>query len=162
MTRSFKFEKAADRKEMPGGVLRRLTKEMFPELKDIALNSVQLKPGAIREPHIHPNCAQLDYVVSGRARVGIISPNRKVEIMDVETGDLSFVPKGYPHWIENSGQEELHMMITLTHELPETIEFSDMLSLIPNETLAKIFGVKASTFDAIPNSTVRIGFGVHD
>lgn len=44
MTRSFKFEKAADRKEMPGGVLRRLTKEMFPELKDIALNSVQLSP----------------------------------------------------------------------------------------------------------------------
>jgi hypothetical protein len=50
----------------------------------------------------------------------------------------------------------------LTHELPETIEFSDMLSQIPNATLARIFGVSEKTFEAIPSETVRIGYGVRD
>lgn len=162
MQNAFKFEKSADRKDLPGGTLRRLTKEMFPALRDIGLNAIRLKPGAIREPHIHPNCAQLDYVVSGSARVGIIGPNNEVQLMELEAGDLSYVPQGWLHWIENTGQGELHTMIMLTHALPETIEFSDMLSQIPNATLAKIFGVSAKTFEAIPKETVRIGFGVRD
>jgi oxalate decarboxylase/phosphoglucose isomerase-like protein (cupin superfamily) len=162
MKNAFKFEKSADRKELPGGILRRLTKEMFPALKDIALNAVQLKPGAIREPHIHPNCAQLDYVVSGSARVGIIGPSQELQILDLEAGDLSYVPQGWLHWIENTGPGELSTLIMLTHELPETIEFSDMLSQIPNATLSKIFGVSDSVFEAIPSETVRIGFGMRD
>jgi len=162
MKNSFKFEKSADRKELPGGTLLRLTKELFPALKGIGLNAIRLKPGAIREPHIHPNCAQLDYVVSGSAQVGIIGPNKELQILDLGPGDLSYVPQGWLHWIENKGSGELHTMIMLTHELPETIEFSDMLSQIPNPTLAKIFGVSQATFDAIPNETVRIGFGVRD
>jgi oxalate decarboxylase/phosphoglucose isomerase-like protein (cupin superfamily) len=162
MKYAFKFEASADRKDMAGGTLRRLTKEMFPVLKGVGLNAVRLKAGAIREPHIHPNCAQLDYVVSGSARVGIIGPNKELHIMDLEAGELSFVPQGWLHWIENRGKEELHTMILLTHELPETLEFSDMLSQIPLATLAKIFGVKESVFQSIPRETVHIGFGVRD
>ena len=158
----FKFEKSADHAELPGGTLLRLTQEKFPALKGTALNAIHLKPGAIREPHVHPNCAQLDYVVSGSAKVGIIGPGQEVQIMDLEAGELSYVPQGWLHWIENTGKSELHTLIMLTHELPETIEFSDMLSQIPNATLAKIFGVSESTFDAIPSETVRIGFGIRD
>lgn len=158
----FKFETSADSKELPGGTLLRLTQEMFPVLKGVGLNAVRLKKGAIREPHIHPNCAQLDYVISGSASVGIIGPNQDVHIMDLKAGELSFVPQGWLHWIENTGEGELHTLIMLTHERPETIEFSDMLSQIPNPTLAKILGVKASAFEAIPNETVRIGYGVRD
>jgi oxalate decarboxylase/phosphoglucose isomerase-like protein (cupin superfamily) len=131
-------------------------------LKGVALNAVQLKRGAIREPHIHPNCAQLDYVISGSAQVGIIGPNQEVQILDLEAGELSYVPPGWLHWIENVGPGELHTLILLTHELPETIEFSDMLSQIPNQTLAKIFGVSEENFEAIPSETVRIGYGVRD
>lgn len=162
MKNKYRFEKDSDRKELPGGTLFRLTKEKFPVLKGVALNAVQLKRGAIREPHIHPNCAQLDYVISGSAQVGIIGPNQEVQILDLEAGELSYVPPGWLHWIENVGPGELHTLIMLTHELPETIEFSDMLSQIPNQTLAKIFGVSEKNFEAIPSETVRIGYGVRD
>jgi oxalate decarboxylase/phosphoglucose isomerase-like protein (cupin superfamily) len=162
MKNGFRFEASADRKELEGGTLLRLTKELFPALKGVGLNAVRLKSGAIREPHIHPNCAQLDYVVSGSARVGIVGPGKELQILDLEAGELSYVPQGWLHWIENRGQKELHTLIMLTHELPETIEFSDMLSQIPNATLARIFGVSEKTFEAIPSETVRIGYGVRD
>lgn len=46
----------------------------FPILNGLACYSLYLKKGGIREPHWHPNAAELDYVINGRARMVIFSP----------------------------------------------------------------------------------------
>ncbi len=88
---------------------------------------VDLEVGAIREPHIHPNATQLDFVISGRARIGIVGPRNYRRLLELEPGDMAFTPQGYLHWIENIGREALQCGLILSNEQPETIELSEML-----------------------------------
>jgi hypothetical protein len=57
----------------PGGSAKEAKKTTFPILKGIALYDVGLCPGGERVPHWHPNCAEMDYVIAGRARFNIVS-----------------------------------------------------------------------------------------
>ena len=59
---------ASDGKSINGGVIRHAYRENFPVLQGLAIQTFRLERGGVRPPHVHPNAAQLDYCVSGRAR----------------------------------------------------------------------------------------------
>jgi oxalate decarboxylase/phosphoglucose isomerase-like protein (cupin superfamily) len=121
------------------------------------MQALHVKPGAVREPHVHPNAHQLDYCVSGRATVGIIGPEGHRQLLDLHAGDISFVPQGFLHWIENTGDSELHFLVVLSHAEPETIELSEMLGEIPRSTLAKVLHISEELLEGIPTEAVTIG-----
>ena len=128
---SKKFEFLKSREEVfPGGTIRRANKSTFPALKGFTLQSLILEKGAVRHPHIHTNAAQMDFVVTGTARVGIAGPGY-VEIHDVVAGDVTFIPTGHLHWIENTGDGDLHFLLMLTNEEADTMELSAMLDAVP-------------------------------
>lgn len=158
MPNSFPFKQNVF-KSFPGGDFYRANSGNFPVLKDLAIQALDLEPGGIREPHTHPNANQLDYCVSGRGLVGIVGPEGETHYLELNPGDISFVPQGYLHWIENLGGEPLSFLVVLSHETPETIEFSEMYSGVPNETLAKMYGLSETVFAGIPNRTITIGGG---
>lgn len=151
--------KASTFKTFPGGDFFRASSRNFPVLKGLAVQGLDLAPGAVREPHTHPNANQLDYCVAGKGRVGIVGPEGQTHYLDLEAGDISFVPQGHLHWIENTSGEPLSFLVVLSHEEPETIELSEMLSGVPNETLSRMYGIPARVFEAIPARTVVIGGG---
>jgi oxalate decarboxylase len=73
----------------------------FSLLKGMALYSLRLHNGGVREPHWHPNAAELSYCLSGKALMTIFSPGAGHDTFTVDTGEIVFVPKGYLHHIEN-------------------------------------------------------------
>lgn len=158
-TNKFNFETSKPFKSFLGGTFHRVTKKTFPSLTGIAIQALRLKKGIVREPHIHPNANQLDYCVSGKARVGIIGPEGFKQFLELKAGDISFVPQGYLHWIENIGTDELHFLVMLTNEEPLTIELSEMLHGVPKETLMACYGVSKTFVDDIPKKTVIVGDG---
>jgi len=145
--------------DFPGGIFYRATHKKFPALRGLAIQKLKLNPGAVREPHSHPNAEQLDYCVSGRARVGIIGPEGHRQLLDLKEGDISFVPRGYVHWIENIGNETLNFLVVLSHEQPETIELSETLIGVPRETLSSTLSVPKELLASLPKETVTIGGG---
>jgi oxalate decarboxylase/phosphoglucose isomerase-like protein (cupin superfamily) len=145
--------------EFAGGTFFRANKKQFPCLKGLAVQMLKLKPGAVREPHSHPNAEQLDYCLSGHARVGIVGPEGQKQILDLHEGDISFVPRGYVHWIENVGSAQLHFLVILSHEMPETIELSETLTGVPGKTLSTTLGVSENFLKELPKKTVTIGAG---
>lgn len=149
-------------KKFAAGDFFRANAKNFPVLKGLAVQGLDLEPGAVREPHTHPNAHQLDYCISGTGRVGIVGPDGETHYLDLSPGDISFVPQGFLHWIENTGTEKLCFLVVLSHEEPQTIELSEMLSGVPNATLANMYGVAETIFEAIPNRTVVIGGGDTD
>src|SRR5436853_7848297 len=110
---------AAKSEKFPGGEMRRANKQTFSALDGLALQRVVLEPGAKREAHSHPNAAQMDYVVSGRARIGIVGEGDDIEIHDVSEGDVTFIPTGYFHWIENKSSRPVHFLLVLNHSDPQ-------------------------------------------
>lgn len=143
----------------PGGIFRRANQKRFKALRGLAVQKLDLKPGAVREPHSHPNAEQLDYCISGHAQVGIIGPDGHRQLLDLSEGDISFVPRGYIHWIQNMGKEDLQFLVVLSHEQPETVELSETLLGVPADTLAAAFGLSAQVIATLPKTTVTIGHG---
>lgn len=155
---SFKFENSKPR-EFPGGAFRRASQKNFGVLRGLAIQSLHLDPGIIREPHVHPNANQLDYCVAGQAQVGIVGPDGHKQLLNLNVGDISFVPQGYLHWIQNVGKTPMHFLVVLSHEEPETIELSEMLQGVPKEALAAMYGLPEDILNLIPQKTVTIGGG---
>lgn len=154
-TNMFKFAGSHPQK-FAGGDLWRASLSNFGALRGLAIQALRLKRGAVREPHVHPNAHQLDYCVSGSAKVGIIGPEGHRQYLDLSAGDISFVPQGYLHWIENTSGKDLHFLVVLSHEEPETIELSEMLAGVTDDTLKKLFGFPAASFSNIPKTGIRI------
>jgi oxalate decarboxylase/phosphoglucose isomerase-like protein (cupin superfamily) len=157
MENSYKFEGSEPHGEFDGGKFLRASKAKFPALRGLAIQALHLEPGAVREPHSHPNAEQLDYCVTGRAQVGIIGPEGHRQLLDLEQGDISFVPQGFIHWIENTGDARLHFLVVLSHEEPLTIELSETLAGLPRSVASKVLGLSEEALAALPTEAVTIG-----
>jgi oxalate decarboxylase/phosphoglucose isomerase-like protein (cupin superfamily) len=160
MSNHFDFE-GSEPRQFDGGLLYRASKEHFGVLKDLAVQGLRLKPGAIREPHLHPNAEQLDYCIEGRARVGIIGLRGQRQLLELDAGQISFVPLGHVHWIENIGDGDLRFLVVLSHEEPETIELSEILAGVPDGVLSGTLGVPADRFADLPAEAVVVGSASH-
>ncbi|MGB7954453.1 MAG: cupin domain-containing protein, partial [Candidatus Nitrosopolaris sp.] len=77
-----------------GGTRAMANQNNFAILKGMALYSLRLENGGVREPHWHPNAAELSYCLSGRALMTIFSPDPGHDSFTVDTGEIAFVPKG--------------------------------------------------------------------
>lgn len=118
----------------------RITSQNFPSLQSLSLQDLDMQPGEARNAHVHPNAHQMDYVISGRGRVGIVGPNGEQHVLDLEPGDAAFVPRGYLHWIENVGETPARFLLVVSHETPETIELADMIAGAPQAVSRKTAG----------------------
>lgn len=123
----------------------------FGILSSLACYLLILKPKGIREPHWHPNAAELDYVISGRARMTIFSPGDKTDTFEVGPNEIVFIPPGYFHYIENvDSNEDMQFAVFFNHERPEDIGISGAFGAYSNEVLGSIFGLESKILDVLP------------
>ncbi len=144
---SFKYRlEASTPQRFEGGTLRTVTQSNIPSLKSMALYSLSIDPGGLRELHWHPNAHELAFCLEGRGNFGILSPVEDNDTFEIGPGSVTFVPNGYAHYILNTGPETLRMAIAFTHEGPEHINLSETLDYVPREFLAETFGVFPTDF----------------
>jgi oxalate decarboxylase len=136
----------------------------FPILDGLAMYSLRMSGSAVREPHWHPNAAELNYVIEGSVRLTIVSPGGDVETVDLEAGEISYIPRGYFHHIETRGADAAHLAVFFDHEMPSDNGISAALSAYPDPVLSAVFGQPAGTFAAIPDfdADVLLGPGAED
>lgn len=144
-----KLQPAVDTK---GGSVAECDNRNFPVLEhgEAAIFLLKLAPGGLREPHWHPNCWELDHVVSGKVQMSIISPEGPVETFTLEAGDVAFVPQGYAHSILNVGDSEAVIPIVFNSSLPSDIGLSTMYGQFPAGQFTQTFGVAESKMADIP------------
>ena len=134
-----------------GGSLIFGRQDDFPALDGLAMYSLRMNEGAVREPHWHPNAAELNYLIEGAVRLTIVSPGRDVETVDLQAGDVSFIPRAYFHHIEVLGDSPARLAVFFDHELPSDNGLSAALSAYPSALLAAAFGQPESAFEALPD-----------
>lgn len=133
-----------------GGTVKMSNNFLMPTLEGLSMYAVLLKPGGSREPHWHPNASELNYLISGTAKITLLSPGGVSETFHMKKGDISFLPKGYLHYIENTGDDDAHFAIFFNHTAPSDIGFSGCFGAYSNEILSALFGVPESYFNNIP------------
>ncbi len=104
-----------------GGRVRIADSTVFPAATTIAAGLVEVEPGGMRELHWHPNSDELQYHISGHSRMTVFASGATAGTFDYQPGDVGYVPRSMPHYIENTGTTTLRFL-----ELWKTDRFSDV------------------------------------
>ncbi len=138
------------------GEARWATAEQLPTLQGVSMVSLRLAAGGLRELHWHLNANELNVCLAGTGRIGIFAPDGTSEAIAIVPGSITFIPDGYTHYIQNTGADELHLVISFTAERPETTDFSQALPVFPTPLLAQTFGVAANDFPFLATRGDRV------
>ena len=133
-----------------GGLARTAKKAFWPILEDISMFSLRISDKGMREPHWHPRTAEMGYVLEGRARMTVLSSGGKVDTYELNPGDMYFIPRAYPHHIENIGAEEIRFLIFFDRGNTEDIGYTGGLRAYSNEALGATFDCDPKFFEVLP------------
>jgi|SRR5579872_2933142 len=133
-----------------GGCAKMARQNVWPILKKQALYSLNLTGKGMREPHWHPETAELGYVASGKGKMSILFPQGQLETYEMEEGDIYFIPKAYPHHIENLTTSSLHVLVFFDQPMPQDIGFTASVKSFSNESLSAIMDCPAQVFEKLP------------
>lgn len=127
--------------------------QYWPALKDMSMYSLRVTEDGMREPHWHPVTAEMGYVQHGDARMTIMNPDGTLDTWDLTTGDLYFIPRAYPHHIENTGTDPWHFLIFFDQPFPADIGYKASVSAYSRSVLAAAFGTHLDDLPHFPLTT---------
>jgi oxalate decarboxylase len=113
-----------------GGEVKIVDRKVWPAT-NIAAAIVRLKPGGLREMHWHPNEDEWQYYVSGKARMTVFAAGGRARTMDFEEGDVGYIGKSAPHYIENTGEGDLVFVEVFPTPIYEDISLAEWLAHTP-------------------------------
>ena len=136
------------------GEERLVSAKEFPISLTITGAILDLRAGAIREPHWHPNANEWQYYIEGRARVSIFGSHGRVRTEEFGTGDVGYIPQGYGHYVENTGAEPCRILIAFDNGNYQEISLSTWLASNPVSLVADNFKVSEEIVAKLPDHRV--------
>jgi len=146
----FKLDATPPLIKTEGGSAKLARKSVWPALRNQAIYSLKLTGQGMREPHWHPETAELGFVHKGKGRMSILSPDGSIDTYEMNEGDIYFIPKAYPHHIENLTTNPLHLLIFFDQVMPGDIGFTASLKAFSNEILASSLNSSEAFFENLP------------
>src|SRR6201988_886097 len=137
-------------KRSKGGEVRIIDSSNFKIAQNIAAAVVTLKPGGLRELHWHPNADEWQFFISGKGRMTVFATGGRARTMDFETGDVGYVQKTLPHYIENTGDTDLKFLEMFKSSYYQDLGLSEWLAHTPPELVAAHLHLDKATLDALP------------
>lgn len=130
---SFDFSpaKMTPTKRSKGGEVKIVDRSVWPAT-NIAAALVTLKPGGLRELHWHPNEDEWQYYVSGKGRMTVFAAGGRARTMDFEEGDVGYIDKSAPHYVENTGETDLIFIEVFPTPYYEDISLAEWLAHTPS------------------------------
>lgn len=146
----FAIEAQAAPVASPIGLARLARKQFWPALEDISLYSLRIAEDGMREPHWHPETAEMGYVHRGRARMTVMDPDGSTDTYELGPGDVYFIPRAYPHHIEVMSEEEMHFLVFFDQSTPGDIGYRAAASAYSREVLAATLGIEPAALPQLP------------
>jgi oxalate decarboxylase len=139
-----------------GGEERIVSSLEFPIQTTVTGVLMDLKPGALREMHWHPNADEWQYYISGRARVGIFGAHGRELTDEFGPGNVAFIKQGFGHYIEQIGDEPTQVLIVLNSGFYQQISISSWLAANPPSMIADNFGWSKEQVARLPKGALGI------
>lgn len=155
-THRYALAKARPIAQSDGGVLRVASAREFPKSAAMTGFRLTLEPGAIQTPHWHPNANEWLYLVKGRAKIGLFSPDKRMGGADLGPGDCAYIPRACGHVIESTGAEPCEIVGALDNGAYVESSLSQWLAQAPRHLLAANLGLPEAAAEAIATRVVAI------
>lgn len=134
----------------PAGTAHTAKSALWPVLRDIAMFSVVITPRGMREPHWHPETAEMGYVLSGTGRMTILDPDGSTDTYIIGPGDAYFIPPAYPHHIENVGEDNFHVLVFFDQASPGDVGYRSLINVYPRDLVAIALGMAEDDLPHFP------------
>ena len=131
--------KMAPTKVTKGGEVKIIDSKNFPA-SNIAAAIVTLKPGGLRELHWHPNEDEWQYYVKGSGRMTVFAAGGRARTMDFQAGDVGYIDRSLPHFVENTGDEDLVFLEVFPTPEYEDISLGEWLAHTPSRLVDQHIG----------------------
>ena len=122
----------------------------------VAAAMVTIYPGGMRELHWHQNANEWQYYLGGRGRMTVLGTGTRARTMDFEAGDVGYVQKTLPHYIENTGDENLRFLEIFKAPRFMDLSVSEWLTHTPKELVMAHLNIDAQTYDALPKENLAV------
>jgi len=116
--------------QFPGGATKIIDSRTF-EVTNMAALFIDLEPGGMREVHWHPDADEIQYYISGRARMTVFDAVSNARTFDFVAGDIGYVPKTLAHYIENIGDEPVRVLNVFSKGEYKDISLNQWMALTP-------------------------------
>lgn len=133
-----------------GGTVRIVDSSNFAASKSIAAALVEVEPGGIRELHWHANADEWQYYISGQARMTVFAAAGNAATYDFQAGDVGYVPRAMPHYVENIGKTTMRFLETFRSDHFEDMSLRNWLALTPHELVRAHLKIDESVLANIP------------
>jgi oxalate decarboxylase len=147
----FKPGQMKPNKKAKGGEVKIVDRSVWPAT-NIAAAIVTLKPGGLRELHWHPNEDEWQYYVSGRGRMTVFAAGARARTMDFEEGDVGYIERSLPHYVENTGDSDLVFIEVFPTPFYEDISLAEWLAHTPATLVDQHLDVGEAMLNAIPKA----------
>src|SRR5271154_7038165 len=138
-TFAFFASKMQPTKVRAGGSVRIVDRNNFPAT-NIAAAIVTLKPGGLRELHWHPNEDEWQYYIKGTGRMTVFAAGGHARTMDFHEGDVGYIERSMPHYIENIGDGDLIFLEVFPTPYYEDISLGEWLAHTPSRLVNEHIG----------------------
>jgi oxalate decarboxylase len=143
-------------KRTAGGEVRIVDSSKFKVSTTMAAAIVTVHPGGIRELHWHQNADEWQYYFGGKGRMTVFATGGRARTMDFQSGDVGYVQKTLPHYIENTGNTDLKFLEMFKSNVYQDLALSEWITHTPPELVMAHLNIDRATLDAIPRSEIVI------
>src|SRR5205807_6297053 len=96
------------------------------------------------------------FYISGKARMTVLATGGRARNMDFETGDVGYVLKTLPHYIDNTGNADLKFLEMFKRSYYQDLALSEWLTHTPPELVTAHLNLDQATLDALPRGKAVI------
>ncbi|TVX99701.1 oxalate decarboxylase family bicupin [Cohnella terricola] len=133
----------------PGGSVRIVDSRNFPISTGIAAALVEVKPGAMREMHWHPNNDEWQYYLSGTARMTVFAGQGAARTFNYRAGDVGYVPFAFGHYIQNTGNTSVWFLEMFKSNRFADVSLNQWMALTPYPLVANNLHVGPPLMNAL-------------
>lgn len=152
----YRLGKAQPHISSPGGTIKLVTQKEFPIQATLSAALEELKPGAVRELHWHPNSDEWQYYISGKARVRVFGAHGRSLAEEFGPGHVGFIKQGFGHYVENIGSEPLRFLAMFNTPHFEEISITAWLAGNPSGMLVDNLGISKDVVAQLPKEAMPI------
>lgn len=139
-----------------GGEVRIVDSHVFKASKTIAAAHVIVHPGGMRVLHWHQNQDEWQYYIKGKGRMTVFFNGTIARTQDFVPGDVGYVTKTLPHYIENTGDTDLVFLEMFRTDTFMELSLNAWLRSLPPELTAQTIDIDTNALGDLRKLSVPI------